>query len=60
MTRYRIPFEPNDIKYLIVRREEEIVPFIRNIQEIIGKYSLQEVQLLTSRVISAEQIRADF
>ncbi len=56
----RIGFEPNDIKYLIVRREEEIVPFITEVKRIKGKYSHDDVELVASRVISAEQIRADF
>lgn len=56
----RISFEPNDIKYLIVRREDEIVPLIREIERIKGKYGFDDVALLSSRVISAEQIRTDF
>jgi hypothetical protein len=56
----RISFEPNDIKYLIVRREAEIVPLIREIERIKGKYGFDDVALLSSRVISAEQIRTDF
>lgn len=56
----KISFEPNDIKYLIVRREDEIVPLIRDVESIKGKYSYDDVRLLASRVISAEQIRADF
>jgi hypothetical protein len=56
----RISFEPNDIKYLIVRREEEIVPLIKEVETIKGRYSYDDVRLLFSRVISAEQIRNDF
>lgn len=55
-----INFEPNDIKYLIVRDDSEIVPLIRQIESIKGKYSYDDVRLLASRVISAEQIRHDF
>lgn len=57
----RISFEPNDIKYLIVRCEDEIVPLIENIERIKGKkYSLHDVRLLASRLISSEQIKSDF
>lgn len=56
----RISFEPNDIKYLIVRREDEIVQLIRDVELIKGKYSHEDVLLLSSRIISAEQIRTDF
>ena len=58
--RSRISFEPNDIKYLIVRREDEIVPLIKEVETIKGKYSYDDVRLLFSRLISAEQIRSDF
>jgi hypothetical protein len=57
---FRISFEPNNIKYLIVRRDEEIVDFLRDVERIKGKYSDNERELLKSRVISAEQIRSDF
>jgi hypothetical protein len=56
----RISFEPNDIKYLIVRREDEIVPLIRELEMIKGRYSYEAVRLLFSRIISAEQVRSDF
>jgi hypothetical protein len=56
----RTAFEPNDIRYLIVRREEEIVPLIREVELIKSKYSFDEVKLVSSRVISAEQIKSDF
>jgi hypothetical protein len=51
-------FEP--ARYLVVRQEEEIVPFINQIEQIKEKYSYYDVRLLASRVISAEQIRSDF
>ena len=56
----KISFEPNDIRYLIVRTEAEIVPLVNRIREIKGRYSYDDVSLLSSRVISAEQIRFDF
>ena len=57
----RISFNPSDVKYLIIRREEEIVPLIKDLEQIKGdKYSLDDVRLLASRVVSSEQIRADF
>ncbi len=56
----RLPFAPSDIKYVIVSSESEVLPVIRDLERIKGKYSLDQVKLLTSRVISAEQIREDF
>ncbi len=55
-----LSFEPKDIRYLVVRQEEEIVPLISQIEQIKDKYSYYDVRLLASRVISAEQIKSDF
>jgi hypothetical protein len=56
----KLSFEPDDIKYLIVREESEIVDMISNIRKIKDKYSSNTIDLLTSRIISAEQILSDF
>ena len=56
----RLSFTPSDIKYVIVRSESEVLSIIRDLERIKGKYSLDQVKLLTSRVVSAEQIREDF
>lgn len=58
---FKLPFEPNDIKYIIVSKENEILPMVKAITEIKGrKYSYDSTQLLTTRVISTEQIKEDF
>lgn len=56
----RVSFTPNDIRYLIVKSEDDIVPLIHEVQRIKVKYSPDEVLRLTSRVNTAEQIRTDF
>jgi hypothetical protein len=56
----RVSFEPKDIKYLVVRQEEEIVPLTAQIEQIKIKYSPDDVRLLKTRVITAEQIKSDF
>lgn len=54
-------FHPSDIKYLIVSHEDEILRLIAKIEAIKGeKYSPDDVKLLSSRVISADQIISDF
>lgn len=58
--KYRLRFEPSDIKYIIVAREDEVLPMIHAVEQIKEKYSADEKRLLTSRVISAERIAADF
>jgi hypothetical protein len=55
-----ISFTPNDIRYLIVKGEDDILPLIHEVARIKVKYSADEVQLLQSRVNTAEQIRTDF
>lgn len=57
----RLGFTPNDISYLILKEEDEIYDFIGHIQEIKGqKYSKKEVQLLTTKIITSENILSDF
>ena len=53
-------FEPNDIKYLIVNNESEIEETINAIRRIKSKYPQPIVDILTSRIITSEQIRNDF
>lgn len=56
----RLPFEPADIKYIIVREESEITSMIAAIRAIKSKYDQVTVDLLASRIISAEQVLSDF
>jgi hypothetical protein len=56
----KLSFEPNDIKYIIVEKENEIFPMTQRIQAIKSKYSLQDVETLKARIVSMEQIKEDF
>lgn len=57
----KVSFEPNDIKYIIVESENEILDMFHKIQNIKGnKYSLDDVMKLQTRIISMEHIRDDF
>jgi hypothetical protein len=57
----RIPFEPSDIKYVIVSREKEILPMIKVIERIKGKrYKGDPIKVLCSKIICADNITADF
>jgi hypothetical protein len=57
----RLSFDPDDVKYIIVSREEEILPAIRMIERAKSpKYDDDTRRVLSSRVISAEQIATDF
>ena len=55
-----LKFEPSDIKYIIVQKEDEIIDIIKEIERIKIKYDDDQKKLLCSRVISSEQILDDF
>ena len=57
----RLSFEPNDIKYLIVARDDEILRLMDRIAAIKRpKYSDDDVRKLYSRIMSSEQVLNDF
>ncbi len=55
-----LSFGPDDIKYIIVKSESEIEETINAIREIKSKYPRSVVDILTSRIITSEQIKNDF
>ncbi len=56
----RLDFEPNDIKYIIIRDDTEITEFVDHLRRIKGKrYSYHDVERLTTRLLTAEQITSD-
>lgn len=60
LSNLRLTFEPNDIKYIIINDESEITHFVNHLRTAQGaKYSLQDVERLTTRILTVEQIRTD-
>lgn len=58
---FRLIFEPNDIKYIIIKDEEEINEFINVLRKAKGKnFSMNDVEKLTTRIITSTQIYEDF
>lgn len=55
-----VPFEPNDIKYLIVKKQADIMPLIKKITEIKEKYSATDIAVLKSRILTTTQLSEDF
>ena len=53
-------FKPSDIKYIIVSNDDEIVYIITEIEQIMDGYNQADIKLLSSKLISAEQIDEDF
>lgn len=56
----RLSFEPNDIKYIIIDDENEIIDFINYLRSIKGKkYLYHDVEKLITRIFTTEQIMKD-
>jgi len=56
----RLTFDPNDIKYIIIRDDSEISEFIHYLRNAKGnKYSYHDIERLTTRIFTAEQIIGD-
>jgi hypothetical protein len=57
----KLTFTANDILYIIVKEEKEIDEIIRHIRNVKGmNYSLNEIERLTTRILSCERIINDF
>lgn len=57
----RLLFEPKDILYIIVKKESEIDEIIKHIRSVKGiNYTANEVDRLTSRILTCERIFNDF
>jgi hypothetical protein len=57
----RLGFAPKDIKYLIVKTEEELYDFVMRVRQIKeAKYPPEDIEILVTRIISMEQIEQDF
>jgi len=56
----RLTFNPEDIKYIIIAEDSEIGEFIDYLRRAKGKnYSLHEIERLTTRILTVEQIMTD-
>ena len=53
-------FAPRDVKYVMVSSEDEITAIIRRIETGKSRFGTNQIRLLVSRVLSAEQVLEDF
>jgi hypothetical protein len=60
MIQYRLDFEPKDIKYIIVPTDKDVLNIREKIIKIKWQFSPEDIQLLTTRIISMERIKEDF
>lgn len=58
-TQITLDFEPNDIKYIIIRDDSEIENVIDCLRRVKGNFSHRDVERLTTRILTSEQIRLD-
>ncbi|HOY05402.1 MAG TPA: abortive infection system antitoxin AbiGi family protein [Saprospiraceae bacterium] len=54
-----LEFEPDDIKYLLVEKEDDIIKLINHLKKVKGKFSPDTVSVLSSRIITIDQIKND-
>ena len=56
----RLKFEPDDIKYIVIDNDSEIREFINHLRNTKGsKYAMHDVERLTTRILTAQQIEDD-
>ncbi|HAS8438965.1 TPA: DUF3265 domain-containing protein, partial [Vibrio vulnificus] len=56
-----LTFEPKDIKYIIIKSDSEISDFIDLLRREKGsKYTYDDIERLTTRIITTDQIMSDF
>jgi hypothetical protein len=61
LSRERLYFNPNNIMYLIVKDESEIIELIQHIRSVKGiNFTMHEVDRLTTRILTCERILNDF
>lgn len=56
---YKLDFLPSDIKYIFVKHDSEIPSLVDFIHHNLGKYPLNDLKILNSRIISLETISLD-
>jgi hypothetical protein len=56
----KLEFTANDIRYIIVEKDEEIPNMLNEVESIFGKTtSFNDLKLLGTRLLSMEQIMGD-
>lgn len=56
----RLTFGPDDIKYIIINSDNEIKEFLEHLRNVKGDgYTLSQIERLTTRILTSEQIHSD-
>ena len=58
---YQLHFNPNDVKYIFVKEESEIHKIVSDLRKIKSpNYDRRTIDILTSKILTTEQILEDF
>lgn len=55
----KLDFTPNDIKYLIIKNDDEILEIIGHIKALKKKYADNDIARLSTRILTHDQIKYD-
>ena len=55
----RLSFQPDDIQYLIVEKDQDINNLINHLRQVKGRFSPRTVDRLASRILTYDQIEND-
>jgi hypothetical protein len=55
----KLNYRLEDIKYLIVSKDDDIYPLIDYLKNIKGGFTIQQIDKLSSRILTYEQIKND-
>lgn len=55
----KLDFTPNDIKYLIIENDDEILEIISHIKAVKKKYADDDIAKLSARILTYDQIKYD-
>jgi hypothetical protein len=55
----RLEFDPEDIKYLIIERDDERLSLIKHLEAVKGRFDDGTRRRLASRILTSEQINTD-
>ena len=60
LSKISLKFEPNDVKYIIIKSDNEISEFIEHLRIAKGnKYTQSDIERLTTRLLTTKQIHDD-
>ena len=59
LRKYKLEYEPADIRYIIVKEEKEIPVIVQTLNRI-RRFNRRAAEILISRIITSEQILNDF